>query len=50
MEEAATDFTGVLNVFYLTSRSIQDGLAESIVGEMPLFTATCKSFHCGSPG
>ena len=43
VEEAATDFAGVLNVFYLTSRSIEDGLAESIIGEMRLFTATCES-------
>ena len=43
MEEAAPDFAGTLNVFYITSRSIDDALAESIGGEIVLFIATCEN-------
>lgn len=43
MEEEAPRFADVLNVFYLTSRSIDDALAESITGEIVLFIATCES-------
>eukprot|EP00903_Cladosiphon_okamuranus_P022061 g20288.t1 len=40
MEEAAPDFAGTLNVFYLTTRSLEDALAESVSGEIGLFVAT----------
>eukprot|EP00752_Nemacystus_decipiens_P008590 g7670.t1 len=40
MEEAAPDFADTVNVFYITSRSIDDALAESIGGEIVLFVAT----------
>lgn len=43
VEEAAPDFAGTLNVFYITSRSIDDALEESITGEIMLFVATCES-------
>ena len=44
MEESAPDFADVLNVFYLTSRSIEDALEEAVFGEVFLFLATCKCF------
>lgn len=43
MEEVAPDFAGTLNVFYLTSRSIDDALIESVAGEIMLYIATCES-------
>lgn len=42
MEEAAPDFAGTLNVFYITSRSTDDGIEASITGEIGLFVATCE--------
>lgn len=41
MDEAADDFD-VLDVFYLTSRSTDDALNESVTGEMFLFITTCE--------
>lgn len=49
MEKAALDFAGVLNVFYLTTRSIEDGLEESVGGEIALFVATCELARSSSP-
>eukprot|EP00903_Cladosiphon_okamuranus_P015713 g14505.t1 len=40
MEDAAPDLAGTLNLFYITSRSIDDALAESITGEIMLFVLT----------
>ncbi len=42
MEESAPDFAGVLSVFYLTSRSVEDALDESVSGEAFLYVATCE--------
>lgn len=42
MEDRASDFSGTLNVFYITSRSIDDALGESIGGEIILFVITCE--------
>lgn len=45
MEETAPDFAGTMNVLYLTTRSIEDALAESVTGEIGLFIGTCESPH-----
>lgn len=42
MEDRQDDFTDVLNVFYLTSRSTDDALQESLSGEIFLFLTTCE--------
>ncbi|CAM9459401.1 unnamed protein product [Scytosiphon promiscuus] len=42
MEEAQEDYANVLNVFYLTSRSTDDALEESVSGEIFLFITTCE--------
>lgn len=42
MEDVQDDFPNVLNVFYLTSRSTDDALAESVSGEIFLFITTCE--------
>lgn len=41
MDEAADDFD-VFGMFYLTSRSTDDALNESVTGEMFLFITTCE--------
>lgn len=41
MEERQDDFDA-LNVFYITSRSIDDALEESVSGEIFLFITTCE--------
>lgn len=50
MEEKQDDFADVLNVFYLTSRSTDDALEESLSGELFLFVVTCelmeRASHC----
>lgn len=43
MDERQHDFADVMNVLYLTSRSTDDALAESVSGEMFLFITTCES-------
>ena len=42
MEESVADFAGVLSVAYITSRSTDDGLNESVNGETFLFVITCE--------
>lgn len=42
MEESQDDFADVFSVLYLTSRSIDDALAESVSGEIFLYIATCE--------
>lgn len=41
MEDVTEDFD-VVDLYYLTSRSIDDALEESVTGEIFLFITTCK--------
>lgn len=41
MEEATDDFD-VVDVYYFTSRSIDDALSESVSGEIYLFITACE--------
>lgn len=40
--EEESDADDVFNILYLTGRSIDDALNESVSGEIPLFFTTCE--------
>jgi len=41
MENNADEYESVFGITYITSRSIDDALEESVSGEISLFVATC---------
>lgn len=48
MEDKAESYSSIFTVLYLTGRSIDDALAESVSGEIYLFIATCEKRPLGS--
>lgn len=42
LEASTDDFADVFEVYYLTSRSFDDALEESVSGEIFLYVATCE--------